>query len=82
MKTKEIEWSKRDNYAFDYIVISNLNIKSNLIIDLSAEGLYWEGGCLNQSPFGYGSLYNNSNELVYRGVMIGDNKMIWYRILS
>ena len=26
------------------------------------------------NPFGYGSLYNSSNELIYRGVMINDKK--------
>ena len=44
------------------------------ITDMNSDGMRWEGIVKNDSPCGYGSLYNNSNELIYRGVIIGDKK--------
>ena len=56
------------------ISVSNSRIESNCVIDISNDGKRWEGSCLNGSPFGYGSLFNSSNELIYQGVMIKDKK--------
>ena len=44
------------------------------ILDMDNNGMRWEGIVVKGHPFGYGSLYNNENELIYRGVMIGDKK--------
>ena len=43
-------------------------------MDISNEGIRLEGSCLNGSPFGPVCLMNESNELIYRGVMIRDKK--------
>ena len=74
LKTKEMRISERDRNYNELIPVNRTDIESFSVIDILNNGLRWEGPCLNESPFGYGSLYNNSNELVYRGVMIGDNK--------
>ena len=72
--TKEIKVSKKDGQDSDFICEYIANIERSSLVDISNNGLHWEGCCLNNSPFGYGSLYNNENELIYRGVMIRDNK--------
>ena len=41
--------------------------KQGIVIDLSDKGDRWEGDSLNNSPFGYGCIYNSENQLVYKG---------------
>lgn len=74
IKTKEIRMSEKEIGQPDYSpVISVLfDIKSNTV--LSNDRLYWEGSSLDDVPFGFGSLYNSSNQLLYRGVYIIDRK--------
>ena len=74
LKTKELKMSKKEENDSEFISVSNSITESNNVIDLSNDGKRWEGCCLNGSPFGYGSLYNSSNELLYQGVMIRDKK--------
>ena len=74
LKTKEVRISKKDRNEYENISSSISNMESVSMIDVSNDGLRWEGDCSNNSPLGYGSLYNNDNELIYRGVMIGDKK--------
>ena len=61
-----------------------------IVIDLSDRGDRWEGNSLNNSPFGYGCIYNSENQLIYKGFMFkgvkvcfgsefyGENGMIDY----
>ena len=72
--TKELKMSKKGDKGFDYTSISSSNTESNSIMDISNNGLRWEGSSLKNVPFGYGSLYNNDNKLIYRGVMIGNKR--------
>ena len=74
LKTNVFKMSKKKNEKNEFVSIAISDIESNCIVDISNNGLRWEGSCLNHSPFGYGSLYNNSNELIYRGIMIGNSK--------
>ena len=74
LKTKELKMSKIDNSESEFISVSNSIIESNCVIDISIDGKRWEGSCVNGSPFGYGSLFNSSNLLIYQGVMIRDKK--------
>ena len=74
LNTKKVTVSKRDKNGSGYIPVSLPTMGSVTAIDVSNSGLRWEGPCLNNLPFGYGSMYNSSNELIYRGVMIGDKK--------
>ena len=74
LKTKEFKTSKKDKDHSDFIPIHISNIQSKSIMDISNEGILLEGSCLNHSPFGPVCLMNESNELIYRGVMIRDKK--------
>ena len=67
MKTNELKESEGDGFV-------SSDLKSECVIDVSDYGMRFEGSCLYHSPLGYGSLYNTSNELMYRGVMIDDKK--------
>lgn len=74
LKTKEIKFSQDEGDGSPFIAVDLSCIKYDSVIDVSTDGLRWEGTSLHCVPFGYGSLYNSYNELVYRGVMIGDRK--------
>ena len=51
------------------------DVNENGIIDLSDSGDRFEGCVRNDSPFGYGSLYDDENRLMYEGFMIDDMKV-------
>ena len=72
--TKELKMSKKDKDHSDFISIPISNIQSNSIMDISNNGMRLEGTSLNKSPFGSVRLMNESNELLYRGIMIEDKK--------
>lgn len=77
MITTEIKLSQNEGDGSPLISVDLSNIDYNVIIDLSDDGMHWEGTTLHGIPFGYGSLYNNSDELVYRGVMIDNCKQCY-----
>ena len=70
IQTKEVRIIKEGKEAVSY----SFNSQNYTILDIDNNGMRWEGIVVNGHPFGYGSLYNNDNELIHRGVMIGDNK--------
>lgn len=43
------------------------DVQSDGIIDLELTGKRWEGGVLNGEPFGFGLMYNDANNIIYRG---------------
>ena len=47
-------------------------MKHDEIVDLSVDGDRWEGDVLNEKPFGWGTLYDKDNNLLYEGFRIGD----------
>lgn len=48
---------------------------SETTVDLAITGERWEGPSLHSCPFGYGSLYDSSNKLVYRGFIFDTIKV-------
>ena len=72
--TKKLKTSKKEKDNSDYLYIDNSIEQSISVIDVSNNGTRWEGPCTGDSSSGYGSLYSSSNELIYRGVMIGGEK--------
>ena len=64
---------KRMGVLFAYSLYSKLfelvccGKKENVIIDLNREGRRWEGGELNDKPFGFGCEYSENGNLVYEG---------------
>ena len=57
---------KRENDK-EWTEINMDEYKQGIVIDLSDKGDRWEGDSLNNSPFGYGCIYNFENQLVYKG---------------
>lgn len=43
----------------------------NAVIDLARSGRRWEGGMLNNLPFGYGCEYSDNDNLIYQGFRMG-----------
>ena len=74
INTKETKLKKKENWESNYNSVDLFIIQSKSLLDLSNEGMRWEGRCLNDTPFGYGILYNKYNEMIYQGVMIGNRK--------
>ena len=44
---------------------------NNTVIDLSRSGRRWEGGMLNNLPFGYGCEYSDKDNLIFQGFRMG-----------
>ena len=53
------------------------NLKERDTIDLNDKGMRWEGNSLNGSPFGFGSIYNEDNNLIYEGFMFERMKVCY-----
>ena len=47
-------------------------IEHELVLNLNDDGERWQGDVLEDSPFGWGVLYDNDNRKVYEGFRIGD----------
>lgn len=57
-------WLESEDYLF-----------STATIDLSSKGDRWEGSCLDGVPYGYGCLFDEFNNLIYKGYMIDGKKV-------
>ena len=55
---------------------------TNGILYINAAGRRWEGGILDQGPFGYGRLYDERNRLVYEGFMHWDTRVAYGRVYN
>lgn len=74
LRTKELKMSRRENRESHFIPIPISDIQSNSVVDVRNNDVCIEGDCLSNCPFGYVCLMNESNELIYQGVMINDKK--------
>ena len=63
---KVVQWNIRDQTLFS---IDDANVLHSQIIDLNDDGDRWEGSVLNDKPFGYGKLFNESNVVMYQGFL-------------
>lgn len=71
MDVSRIEKLSKTKFAdFDF------NIESDLV-DITYDGKRWEGYSFNAMPCGFGSLYNENNILVYKGFLLGEEKVCW-----
>lgn len=73
LKTHEMNISKKNEDMSSFLPITHSTIDSGTVIDITNQGLRWEGSSLNNSPYGYGSLINENNETIYQGFMINDD---------
>ena len=46
-------------------------------IDMKENGCRWEGDSLEHVPFGYGCIYNNKNQLIYKGFIFEEKKVCY-----
>ena len=72
------EWmkvKKRDLDSSKWIELDLNGLNKGVTIDLSEQGERWEGDSLNGVPFGYGCIYNSSNQLIYKGFIFEGMKV-------
>ena len=77
---KEEKWMKvkeRNEKEKEWVDISLDGLMRNDIINLEENGERWKGDSLNGSPFGYGSVYNSENHLIYQGFMYEGMKVCY-----
>ena len=60
-------------------IVDLSEMKHNETLDLSEEGDRWEGDVLNDSPWGWGVLYNANNQIVYEGFRVGEKNACYGR---
>lgn len=54
-------------------VVNGNQIEKQVVMDLSSEGDRWEGDVYNHIPYGWGTLWNRENHVIYEGFQIGEN---------
>ena len=52
-------------------------LQKRVTIDLSEKGDRWEGDSLYGIPFGYGCIYDDENQLVYKGFLYEEKKVCY-----
>ena len=72
MKVKE-----RENHSSDWIDVDLSELYHCNIIDLNDKGERWEGDSLNSIPFGYGSTYNEENQVIFSGFLYEGKKFFF-----
>ena len=72
MKVLEREKSQSDEKQIDM-----RKLKQGVVIDLNENGTRWEGSSLNGNPFGFGCVYNEENNLIYKGFMYKGKKVCY-----
>lgn len=58
----------------------NCNIIKSIrksIVDIDEKGNRWEGDCIDGKPCGYGSLYNENNNIYYSGFIFNEMKVCY-----
>ena len=73
-------WMKvlvRENSQPDEKQIDIRELKLGVVIDLNENGTRWEGGSLHGNPFGFGCIYNEENQLIYKGFMYKGKKVCY-----
>ena len=72
-----VDVDKKELLEVEGVDLSGL--QHNQIVDLSMEGDRWEGDVLNNSPCGWGVLFDKNNERVYEGFRIGEANVCYGR---
>ena len=73
-KTMKVVISRNNTITVDYM--------EKTIIDLSPYGDRWEGSSLNDKPFGYGSLFDSNDHLLFSGFMFNQEYVCWGQTYS
>lgn len=74
LETKEIEGIEHYGTQSKGLFNDLSEIQPNSITNNSNDMMHYEGPCTNNCSFGYVSLFNCTNELLYQGVIINDKK--------
>ena len=75
IQEKSMKVKTRNKNSSEWIEMNMDSFIKNDIVDLNENGTRWEGDSLNGSPFGYGSIYNSENQLIYKGFMFEEMKV-------
>ena len=63
-ETKSMKVMEKQENDKEWNEINMDEYKQGIVIDLSDKGDRWEGDSLNNSPFGYGCIYNSKNQII------------------
>ena len=74
-ETKSMKVMEKQENDKEWNEINMDEYKQGRVIDLSDKGDRWEGDSLNNSPFGYGCIYNPENQIVYKGFIFEGMKV-------
>ena len=74
-ETKSMKVMEKQENDKEWNEINMDEYKQGRVIDLSDRGDRWEGDSLNNSPFGYGCIYNSENQLIYKGFVFEGMKV-------
>ena len=66
---------ERDLNSEEWISLNLDGLKKHDIVDMNENGERWEGDSLNGIPYGYGSIYNENNQVIYDGFLVEGMKI-------
>lgn len=72
MKVRFCNWKEENWKEMDMS-----ELQRNGVIDIDENGSHWEGDCMKGVPYGYGKLFNEENELIYKGFMYKVEKVCY-----
>ena len=75
IQEKSMKVKTRNKNSSEWIEMNMDSFIKNDIVDLNENGTRWEGDSLNGSPFGYGSIYNSENQLIFKGFVFEGMKV-------
>lgn len=61
----------KDNSGYDHIINGN-QIEKGVTLDVNERGKRWEGDSYKGLPYGWGTLWDEGNNIKFRGFMFGD----------
>lgn len=77
IETKEVRIGKQDGNELSIQEVNSVDFIPNAVLDIDDQGLRWEGSSYKGKAFGYGCIFADTNNVVYKGFMI-DNKKCCY----
>ena len=76
-ESKCMKVRERNENSIEWVELELNELHKGIILDLNDNGYRWEGACLNGYPFGYGSIYNEHNVIIYNGFVYEGMKVCY-----
>lgn len=77
--SKSIEVNVKTKQLLKVDGVRSFDVMHHVILDLSVDGDRWEGDVLDDTPWGWGVLYDKNGNKVYEGFQVGEKSVCYGR---